>query len=530
MIKIKKLSNKKLIIILVCIAIVGSISYFLFHRYKSKTTVAKVNYITVEKGNIRDSISTTGKISANLDIDIKCKASGEIVTLPHDVSDTVLKGDLLLKLNPVDEQQIVKQSEMTLIQSQASLAKARQDLANFKTNLVSSQRLAQSALDSAIVKSRELNSKIGQSTSLSSTGKRSAMAAVESARIKARDLANKAEDNKRLLQKGYISRLDYENSELAYKQAVIDLRNAETKLKEEETINSGDYVSTVAAASQAQIEVKNAQTRLKEQKDAALEIKLKEQDIKSMEARLESDKSSLQNARQRLKDTEVYSPINGVVTSRSVQVGQIITSGISSVTEGTTVMTVSDFSRMFIMASVDESDIGKVKLGQEASITVDAFPGRKFRGKVEQIYSKGVNVSNVVTFTVKIEILGKFKSVLKPEMTANVEIIVIQKDNILAVSSDAVIKKKRKYYVKVETPGGEPVEKEVEVGVNTTDKYEIVSGLKEGDKILGGNAGSDNPWKGGRQGQNGNQNGNQQGANQARRMMMGIGGNAGGRR
>jgi HlyD family secretion protein len=532
MLKIKKLTGKNIVIIVVCLIIAGGLGFYFLRKAKSKTTVETVSYQAVQRGNLVDSIATTGKISSNLDIDIKCKASGEIVDLPHQVSDYVKKGDLLLRLNPVDEKQIVKQSEMTLLQSQAALAKARQDLLNSRTNLENTKRLAQADLQSAILKANESNTKINQSATLTATGRQSAQAAVESARVKARDLENKAADNRRLYNKGYLSQIEYETSEVAAKQAELDLRNSQAKLREAETVNKGDYTSAIAAASQARIDVDSASTRLKEQNDAAQDLKLKEQDIKSMEARVESDRASLQNSQQRLRDTEVFSPINGVVTNRFVQEGQIITSGISSVTEGTTVLTVSDFSRMFIMASVDESDIGKVKLNQRASITVDAFPGKRFRGKVMQIYSKGVNVSNVVTFTVKIEVLGKDKSMLKPEMTANVEIFTLRKNDVITVDSNAIISKNtgpggRKYFVKVKAEKGEPQEREVKVGVNTTDKYEIVSGLKEGEQIVVNKSGSDNPWK--RNGQNQNQN--QQGGNQARRMMMGgFGGAGGGRR
>src|SRR5689334_13982083 len=108
MLKIKKLSGKKLVILLVCLALAGSVGYFFWQRQKKTTVVETVKYAVVEKGALVNSISTTGKISSNKDIDIKCKASGEIIDLPHDVSDVVKKGTLLLKLNPIDEQQIVK--------------------------------------------------------------------------------------------------------------------------------------------------------------------------------------------------------------------------------------------------------------------------------------------------------------------------------------------------------------------------------------------------------------------------------------
>ena len=82
--------------------------------------------------------------------------------------------------------------------------------------------------------------------------------------------------------------------------------------------------------------------------------------------------------------------MDGVVTDRKVQTGTIIASGVSNVGGGTTILTLSDLSRIYVLASVDESDIGKVQVGQPATITVDAYPSMQFAGKVVRIASKGV--------------------------------------------------------------------------------------------------------------------------------------------
>ena len=145
----------------------------------------------------------------------------------------------------------------------------------------------------------------------------------------------------------------------------------------------------------------------------AHELELKRQDVRLSMAQIETDKIDFSLAEQRLKDTKVFSPINGVVSERNVQSGQIISSGISNVGGGTLVMVLSDLTRLFILASVDESDIGKVKLGQKVVITADSFPGKRFFGKIERIATKGVNISNVVTFEVKIEVQGTDKQLLK---------------------------------------------------------------------------------------------------------------------
>jgi HlyD family secretion protein len=151
---------------------------------------------------------------------------------------------------------------------------------------------------------------------------------------------------------------------------------------------------------------------------------------------------------------------------------------------GSTVLTLSDLSRVFSMASVDESDVGQVKLGQEAAISADAFPGKKFKGQVVQIATRGANVSNVVTFPVKIEVLDHKKALLKPEMTTNVQIIVAQKEDALQVPSEALTRKQGpQRVVQVLKADGGSEERPVEAGISDGSNTEIVTGLREGETV-----------------------------------------------
>ena len=147
-------------------------------------------------------------------------------------------------------------------------------------------------------------------------------------------------------------------------------------------------------------------------------------------------------------------------------------------------MILSDLSRLFVLASVDESDIGKVELGQMVIITADAFQGQRFFGKIERIATKGVNVSNVVTFEIKIEVLGKHKSLLKPEMTANVEIIVAEKEEALLVPSETVLRKKSEYFVWVRKGNGSVEKRPVQTGISNGVVTEITNGLNQEDTVV----------------------------------------------
>ncbi|MBC7474301.1 MAG: efflux RND transporter periplasmic adaptor subunit [Candidatus Sericytochromatia bacterium] len=523
------MKNKKLLIIALLIILASSATgyYFWSKSNTDKDLENKIETEVVKRDSIISSIFTTGKVTANLDIEIKCKASGEIISLPFDVSDKVGKGALMLKLNPIDEQRNVRQSQMTLLQSKALLIKAKTDLLLFKKNLTTGKEQALNIVKSAKIKQLDLMSKAKRSSQLYmlSTERKVAISNLESARIKAKDLRIKADNAKKLyFNKSILSKNDYETALIISKQADIDVKNAQAKLIEQDTNNKADYETALTNSKQAKNDLETAQAKLQEQSNSSITKDIKNQDIQAAEAKVESDKLSLLTSQQRLKDTEVFAPISGVVTTRPVQVGQIISSGISNVGGGTTVLTLSDLSRMFVMASVDESDIGKIKLGEKVNVSADAFPNKKFKGKVVQIYSKGVTVSNVVTFLVKIELLGKNKNVLKPEMTSNIEIVQQNKQNILVVPSNSLTRKKGKYFVKVLKPDNKQEDRAVSIGINDEEKYEVTEGIKEGEKVVLAKSEVDSKWKKDPNNKNGSKNSTNNAIRQTKRITGGGGG------
>ena len=185
---------------------------------------------------------------------------------------------------------------------------------------------------------------------------------------------------------------------------------------------------------QAKTSLDTIRIQLEELEIRKFQLEVKRQEIQLSKDQVERDTVNRDIAKRRLDETKVYSPIDGVVVDKQVQIGQIISSGITNIGGGTTIMTVSDLSRIFVYASVDESDIGKVEVGQKADITVDAFPEARFTGEVQIISPQGVNESNVVTFELKIEVISDNKTLLKPEMTANVEIVAAQKEEVAVAS------------------------------------------------------------------------------------------------
>jgi HlyD family secretion protein len=380
---------------------------------------------------LRVTVSTTGSVVSNLDVDIKCKASGTILNLPFDISDWVKKGDLILELDPVDENRAVSKARISLESTTAQLEKARQSLDISRAQLAIDSTKAEVDVNTSDSRNQQYQARL--------------------------------ERSKLLLEKKIISAEEFEAAE--------------------------------AQAIQYEDQAKQAKLKKDSLTVQEMELKINEQEVRLAESRVDSDRIALEQAEQRLIETKVFSPIDGVVMSRNVQEGQIVSSGISNVGGGTTVLTVSDVSRMFIVASVDESDIGQVELEQAVEITADAHRGKKFKGKVVRIAPRGTVASGVVTFEVRIEVISRNKALLKPEMTANVEIIVGEKENILVVPSEAVSTKKRKKTVTVVLADGKKEMREITTGLQSYSEMEVVTGLQEGDVILVDAKNADSNWR-----------------------------------
>ena len=182
-----------------------------------------------------------------------------------------------------------------------------------------------------------------------------------------------------------------------------------------------------------------------------------------------------------------------------------------------------DLSHIFCYASVDESVIGDVQVGQPAEITADSFPRKRFKGEVVRIATTGVNLQNVITFQVRIEITSENKTLLKPQMSTNVVIIIADKPDVLQIPANAVIHKKGGDFVRVKSNAPEGEERPIEIGISDNRNTEVISGLKEGDEVIEQNPADETRWAAG---------GQSPAQSKARQqmMMMRMGGAGGPRR
>ncbi|HTL52971.1 MAG TPA: hypothetical protein VL860_10380, partial [Planctomycetota bacterium] len=252
---------KKWLAILILIAVGGG-GWWYWRQHTAavaaelKAAEQKPQFADAKKGPFRVVVEATGRVIPEQEIEIKCKASGTIIALPVDVSHPVKKGDLLVQLDPVDEKRSVQQAQVQQAQSQAKLAQTKLNLVIAQQNLATEKIRAEANLNSA-------NSK-------------------------AADAKAKCERTRQLFEKKMASPEELGTDQLAQAQADAD-----------------------AATAQARIEdLKTLQTQ----------IGLREQDIKIAEQMVQSDSLALEIANQRLTDTTVPSPIDGVVSELDVQV------------------------------------------------------------------------------------------------------------------------------------------------------------------------------------------------------------------
>jgi HlyD family secretion protein len=453
---------KKIILALLLLAAAG----VLFWRYgysgpdgaAGAGSVPERRTARAGRGDIEITVSASGRIEPEREVEIKSKASGEVVKILVDVSDEVRQGMLLFKLDPVNEERSVARIRANLAMSEAKLAQVK--------------------------------------------------IAVEAAEAKLRADAARAE-------------ADLKSAEAELGEYTARLQR-EQRLFEQKVTTREALDSAVTRKIQAESAWINAGTKMDDLKVQALELERTRQEIAIATAQVDLDAVALADAEQRLKETEVFSPISGVVSNRTIQEGFIVASGVSNVGGGTTAMKIIDLSRIYAIAAVDEADIRGVLPGVEAVVTADAYKGVEFPGKVVRVATTGVVESNVVTFDVKVEVTGPRKKLLKPEMTTNVLFRVDSRRDAIHVPAGAVVRKaakreggagvaagpdsgggqaepdysRRQSFVTLIKPGGIEEERQVEVGITDGYQIEIVSGLSEGDEVLLLQNGDDNRWAG----------------------------------
>jgi len=244
-----------------------------------------------------------------------------------------------------------------------------------------------------------------------------------------------------------------------------------------------DGVVSASALDDAQ---KNYEMSLNKQNVSKAQVTVLRAKIAQAQAQVAQDQANLKQLEEQLSYTDIISPLDGIVLSRDVQLGDAVSSILVLGSSATLVMTLGDTSEVYVKGKVDESDIGKVYLGQPARIKVESFKDKTFTGKVTKISPMGVEKDNVTTFEVRVSIQNPGGE-LKAEMTANAEIILEEHKNVLQIPEGAIMyDKDKKASVEIPNPKGKDGKDKiaVNIGISNGAKTEVLSGVKEGDQVV----------------------------------------------
>ncbi len=228
------------------------------------------------------------------------------------------------------------------------------------------------------------------------------------------------------------------------------------------------------------------QLALHRQMTALRNVSVSRAEVARAKAQVAQAQAMLDRAEEDLRNSTIVSPMDGIVLSRDVEVGDAVSSILVLGSQATKLFTLGDVSDVYVLGKVDEADIGKVYLGQPARIVVESFKDRRFYGKVTKISPLGVEKDNVTTFEVRVSIHNPGGE-LKANMTANAEIILEEKKGVLTVPEAAVIyDSARNTFVETPDPAAEKGRRRVAVklGISNGIKTELIAGLKEGDPVI----------------------------------------------
>src|SRR5213078_1241918 len=367
----------KRLLSLLAVAVLAGAGVWAYLYTQSIGNAPKYRLARVERGPLTAAVSATGNLNAVITVQVGSQVSGQIKELFVDFNSVVKKGQVVARIDP------------DIFEAKVNQAKA--DLASAKSAVLNQQ--AQVERSRADVE----NARAAHAEGKAQTAK--AQVAVVDTK---RDLDRKTE----LFARELIAKSDLDSSQAAYDSAVAQLDSARA------------HEQALASAIQS----------------AIAQLRVSEAMLESSRSQVEQKDAALKQTQVDLDHTTIRAPVDGVVVSRQVDVGQTVAASL----QAPVLFTIAqDLTKMQVETSVDEADIGRIKVGDRATFTVDAFPGETFVGTVTQIRKAAQVVQNVVTYTVIVAVNNPSGRLL-PGMTANVKLVVAQKPSVLKVPNAAL--------------------------------------------------------------------------------------------
>jgi multidrug efflux pump subunit AcrA (membrane-fusion protein) len=265
----------------------------------------------------------------------------------------------------------------------------------------------------------------------------------------------------------------------ALAQAEAEAQLARVQDERMKTLVAQEYVSRQEADRAARdLEVAAARVESARSRLALVRNRALPEDVALASARVLQARAAREEAAALLSYATISAPIDGVIAQVTTQEGETVSAGLNA----PTFVTLIDLERLEVAAYVDEVDVGRVRPGQKATFTVDAFPDAEFTGAITAVYPRAVIQSNVVNYITTLAIENS-QGRLKPDMTATVTIALDERGDVVTVPDKALRRERGRTVVRVEGPGG-PASREVKVGLRGGGYVEIVSGVADGERVV----------------------------------------------
>lgn len=417
-----------------------------------------VQTATVQRGDIAVTIDATGTIKPLNIVEISSKASGKILKLNVDAGDYVEKDDVIaiiedtyvqisleqaeadlraaearLQQSEIDIQLQTEQSEIQIRQSKEALAEAKKKLEQLEEQIrlekIANKRGVKDAENG--LKIANLRYKLLTSETVREENKKRAEATVTQEKVNLDLAKTEHERNVQLFEEQLISQASLDTSQAQYSSAEARYKSAQEQLKlVEKPASEVELELAQADIKKAEFALEVANERIEAEASRDMDIELQQQRISQAEdslklaqtnqKQIDRKKRDLESAKASLKrsqgqrdlrqiefeDTIIKAPISGTILEKKVEEGQVITSRLSSIasSEGQTLVTMADLNTVYVVTEVDETDIGKVQIGQPVTITVEAYPDMPFEGQVLKIAPMGQVIQNITTFEVTSEL------------------------------------------------------------------------------------------------------------------------------
>jgi RND family efflux transporter MFP subunit len=526
--------RRTVIIIVAVLAGLWLINGLLSSR-KPSGKLAEVELKLIERGNLDVPISAAGSVEPAARAEIKCKASGTVKKIYFD-TDKVKKGSLLVELDPVDEERTVRNATAEVVRAQASLALAQSDAEKAERDWPMQVESALAGLEAA---------RAALQGSVITFRRQSRLVQGQDAQWATMDIINT--DN--ITPAPVIPSGVKENASLKLVSRIIAIAEEEVKAagrqveqgravvaekgqnRPEKSFSSlMEYQDALIAMWQSESKVLDAVAQVRNAVNMGILVNEAKTKVTLAQEGLQQAQVSLDQADQRLRDTKITAPFDGVIQEVFVKEGQIISSGITTVTGGTPVLVLADVSRLYVDSDVDEADIGRVRdlapversarlslasipapdptgappttrqvkltaeneeemkmlrASNNVSITVDAFREDSFTGKVDRVYPNPKNVNNIVTYNVRIVLTSPNRTELMLGMHANVKFTSRKLVNVLKVPTEAIRIKNEDRGVYTPGRNNKPEFIPVKVGLTDGTMIEIrTDKLKEGQRVF----------------------------------------------